>query len=451
MSKIDDDSLMKSISFLTFEDLISVSECNRHFYYVTSQNSLWETLYANDFGACDSDQTNPPGEFEISAPNFKTLYMIWKRTFKEYEVADVKFVRLWWRKFEILLRSIAPIIYSTIGNSLSQGEIYDIGNVSKVPLSYPKYLKLLYSFHDGQATADRSKDSSYFSGIFGGYFYYQEFCCMIFLPLRKVCAIREPHSRQLCYVFSECSIQGPRRRIGCTDSGDVYVSSGCRNLRLCHPPPRTESGQKIGLFLWLEVYLNRLQAGLYKYVPSPYVSKMLSHFADGDSFGDQNTIISSCQLSTGTVVKYVTSGIEVTASVVFVPEKSSVDNRRLFWTYNISLRLLENHPTRPASLRKCQLRSRHWKIEFPDRVIQEVVGDGVIGLQPILDIYTTATATTSDSHRSFCYQSCTEGETYPGKMYGTFTFVPGTLAAPAGPDILATIPTFSLTVPTFVY
>lgn len=67
---------------------------------------------------------------------------------------------------------------------------------------------------------------------------------------------------------------------------------------------------------------------------------------------------------------------------------------QVLWTYSISLRLLADHPSRPAHLVKCRLLSRHWIIrQFIDddpnstRFTEEVVdGEGVIGLFPTLSI-----------------------------------------------------------------
>lgn len=459
MSKINNDSLILTLDYLRFEDVLILSTCNKRLHSLASQESSWEKLCNIDWGLFDT-LLNPPGDFNETCDTYKKLYIRWRRVFKEYQVSDVKFVRLWWRSIEKLLASCAPPIFSTLGNQMPQEQIREAeSNRTRTPLPYPKCLKLLYSFHNGQSVPIRSKHYLYFSGLFGGYYYYQDFTCMMFLPLHKVTVINDPVSQEPCYVFSECSVQGPMRRLCCSESGNVYITSGCRLLRPCHPLPDTikkdhkhmeKKTIMNGLFIWLEEYLNRLQDGIYKYAPSPYEHNILSLYpsggegvGDGERFGVTTTL--SSHISSGSIVTAVTSGIEITVSVVFIPEKSSLDSRRLFWAYSITLRLLADHPSRPTALTQCQLHSRHWKIEFPDEELQEVTGEGVVGQQPILDV-------SSAQDRPFTYQSCTEGRgTSPGKMYGTFTFVPGTIAAPTGPNIIATIPAFDLLVPKFIY
>lgn len=69
-----------------------------------------------------------------------------------------------------------------------------------------------------------------------------------------------------------------------------------------------------------------------------------------------------------------TNPIEVSVKTNYVKERSDPSNHRYVFDYHISItNLTDDNVT---------LRSRFWRIVDGNEGIQEVVGDGVIGLQP---------------------------------------------------------------------
>ncbi len=72
----------------------------------------------------------------------------------------------------------------------------------------------------------------------------------------------------------------------------------------------------------------------------------------------------------------VTRQIEVTVEPAFMPERSSTENSRYFWSYTI---IITNTGDETV-----QLRTRHWIITDAVGRQQEVRGDGVVGEQPVL-------------------------------------------------------------------
>ena len=68
-------------------------------------------------------------------------------------------------------------------------------------------------------------------------------------------------------------------------------------------------------------------------------------------------------------------------------------------------------------------------------------GEGVIGQYPIL----------RQGEPPFVYSSCTRMALTPGRMEGSFTFVEGTIARPAGPDFEAACAPFLLSRPEFIF
>jgi ApaG protein len=72
----------------------------------------------------------------------------------------------------------------------------------------------------------------------------------------------------------------------------------------------------------------------------------------------------------------VTRNIEVTVEPNFLPDKSSAEDGRYFWSYTV---VISN-----TGEETVQLRTRHWIITDGAGRQQQVRGEGVIGEQPVL-------------------------------------------------------------------
>jgi ApaG protein len=77
-----------------------------------------------------------------------------------------------------------------------------------------------------------------------------------------------------------------------------------------------------------------------------------------------------------TMYRAVTRQIEVTVEPNFVPEQSSPDRSRYFWSYTI---VITN-----SGEETVQLKTRHWIITDAAGRQQEFKGEGVVGEQPVL-------------------------------------------------------------------
>lgn len=69
--------------------------------------------------------------------------------------------------------------------------------------------------------------------------------------------------------------------------------------------------------------------------------------------------------------------IDVQALPKYEPDQSRASEGKYFYSYQITIRNLEGE--------RCQLMSRRWLITDANGQKQEVIGDGVIGQQPVLD------------------------------------------------------------------
>ncbi|CAN0432113.1 unnamed protein product, partial [Phaeothamnion confervicola] len=96
----------------------------------------------------------------------------------------------------------------------------------------------------------------------------------------------------------------------------------------------------------------------------------------------------------------VTHGVRVRVSALFCP--MAARSHETLWTYSVRIRLLREHPSRPAGMISCQLTRRRWIITDLEGHAEEVEGPGVIGLMPLLSI------------PEFAYQSCTTMPRAPG-------------------------------------
>jgi ApaG protein len=116
----------------------------------------------------------------------------------------------------------------------------------------------------------------------------------------------------------------------------------------------------------------------------------------------------------------VTRKIEVTVEPNFMPDRSSVEHSRYFWSYTVVI--INN------SDETVQLRTRHWIITDASGKRQEIRGEGVVGEQPTL----------APGER-FEYTSGVPLSTASGFMTGRYQMV-----TDAGERFEIDVPTFSL-------
>ena len=125
----------------------------------------------------------------------------------------------------------------------------------------------------------------------------------------------------------------------------------------------------------------------------------------------------------GAMYRAVTRQIEVTVEPNFMPERSSTENSRYFWSYTIVITNTGDETV--------QLRTRYWIITDAIGRQQEVRGEGVVGEQPVL---------APGEH--FKYTSGVPLSTPSGIMGGRYQMVSET-----GERFEIDVPTFSLDSP----
>lgn len=119
----------------------------------------------------------------------------------------------------------------------------------------------------------------------------------------------------------------------------------------------------------------------------------------------------------------VTKGIRVSVSPHYLDDESDPDEPRYVWAYTVRI---DNE-----SAATVQLRARHWQITDARGVTDEVVGEGVVGEQPVLR-----------PGEGFEYTSGAPLTTPSGLMVGSYR-----METPEGDAFDVDIPAFSLDSP----
>jgi ApaG protein len=100
----------------------------------------------------------------------------------------------------------------------------------------------------------------------------------------------------------------------------------------------------------------------------------------------------------------VTNGVRVSVLSEYAPDRSNLAQNKWFFLYTITIA--------NEGAERVQLISRHWIITDGTGAIEEVVGPGVVGEQPVLD-----------PGQSFTYTSGCSLKTPFGTMHGTYQMV----------------------------
>ena len=102
------------------------------------------------------------------------------------------------------------------------------------------------------------------------------------------------------------------------------------------------------------------------------------------------------------MVSKISDGIEVSVETFYQPEYSNPMQREFMFAYKVNI--TNNNRF------SIKLLSRHWFIYDSNGTRREVVGDGVVGVQPIIN-----------SQKHYEYVSGCNLNSEIGKMYGTYT------------------------------
>ncbi|MFD2161700.1 Co2+/Mg2+ efflux protein ApaG [Paradesertivirga mongoliensis] len=77
------------------------------------------------------------------------------------------------------------------------------------------------------------------------------------------------------------------------------------------------------------------------------------------------------------MITHITEGVKISVETIYQPEYSNPANDHYMFAYKINIENLTDYSV--------QLMRRHWFIFDSNGTHREVEGDGVVGLQPVID------------------------------------------------------------------
>eukprot|EP01024_Parvocaulis_polyphysoides_P013477 TRINITY_DN15269_c0_g4_i2.p1 TRINITY_DN15269_c0_g4~~TRINITY_DN15269_c0_g4_i2.p1 ORF type:complete len:342 (-),score=18.81 TRINITY_DN15269_c0_g4_i2:146-1057(-) len=281
-------------------------------------------------------------------------------------------------------------------------------------IELPQCVQAIYRIHNGS-------DGRF--SLLGGYQFYDH---TVNLKMKEI------RSSDNCVIFYTQLVIGKSSfglvekliTVDC-NTGDVWIPTVSVPLYWWRANPEGGTGKKDGFLCWMEQYVKRLTNETYTLLPQE------------DNSNDKYKI-SLFPRTSPLISRAVTRGIQVEASVVFVPERSRKRPEHLYFTYSIRFKMVEE----TQEFKSAQLVNRFWTIVNSENEAPKFVeGPGVIGEHPIVSM----------DREEFVYQSCTFQSKNGGYMYGHFDFIQGTMDRPTGPLFQVECPRFDLLVPQFIF
>lgn len=427
-------------------DLQDVGRCacvDRRWSSIAYDDSLWEFLCAKHLHL-----STPSDHNGNLFPSYKEAYKVWHKNFCMYPFSLVVRAKKCWES----LRMWASSKYPEIANSLQAGVSEEALDNFEERLGWklPQSVRLLYRFCGGQDTVqhineqddsdeEEAVDKDY-SGLFGGYSFYDHTVDVHFVSLQKVLLLTQHFVPQWGllegarkWVIIAASF--PLEKFFLLDCKDGSLHVGTRKLAShgelmsCVPPSEGVDMQD-SMLRWLEMYSSRLTSGMYSVQNFDGCDSIISLYPELDPLCSET----------------VSNGVQVRSSAVFVPEYSTlednIDDENYVFTYAVRMRKLADEDGSQRNMcNRCQLSSRHWIIRENGAFKNEVRGPGVIGQYPLL----------KTGGKPFVYASCSPLSVPNGSIGGDFTFVTGSLTRPEGPQFSVKVAEFPLEVPSFIY
>uniref|UniRef100_A0A7S1Y0Y0 ApaG domain-containing protein n=1 Tax=Phaeomonas parva TaxID=124430 RepID=A0A7S1Y0Y0_9STRA len=469
MEPISDDALVLVAGYLGSRDVVALMRCCRQLSATLGgTDALWRGLLLRDYGVGDAAEMPPskrqPEDPDFPADNasFRAAWRAWRGAFHGYDAALVRRFRTFWAGAREVFGREAPRVLDFLAPGATERKI----NGLEVALRrhgagrrLPDVLRVHLRFVDGQDRGSGGRHS-YAVGLPGAYWFYDQLVVGMLLSSDEMTLFTEQALRGDSGVQSfrsHCPVvfyAGGHRFQMVEDAGEGGALGGnvsCHVLapgvaaRPSHPP----SAAGDGLLVWLEQYLWRLRAGVFRFEQAPphfdMDARIVSLFPRPPT--DSPVPAEAAVYLDGQVTSRVTRGVRVDCSALMVPEQLA--GGETLYAYSIRFEMLADHPSRPARLAQAQLATRHWRIKTTDprtgrQNVESVDGDGVVGLYPIV-------STAADAE-PITYQSCsTASDDANTAMGGFFVFVEGTRDAQTGPAFDVAVEPFLLKAPAFLY
>lgn len=333
---LSENVLIYLCSYLTAKEVASCQRVNKSLNMQFKNDMVWQRLVNDELGMIWGLEA-PPGENSSVPSTYEAMYKDWMISFHGYSASEIKMATVWWHRMESWLRLHAPFILATLNKPPKPDKFNELG------WSVPRYVKLLYRFHDGQVFGVYDPPS-HRNGLFGCYDFYDQFYNFYFVNLYTSGRLKPQIDSRFRLpststpISTRCSsnrVLGART-VSSADQSNILEDSlycafadGCEasfpettsfdlNYPNMFPKPVPNRSE---LFAWLYEYLHRLETGVYQYKnvqiseTNARLCKAISLFPSRPLTGVYSD--DKCFVCT------VTNGIEVTASWIYVPDQST--------------------------------------------------------------------------------------------------------------------------------
>ncbi|KAG5375635.1 hypothetical protein IGI04_040231 [Brassica rapa subsp. trilocularis] len=326
---------------------------------------------------------------------------------------------------------------ATLRKGVTEDDLEELETALNVQL--PLTTRLLYRFVDGQELSSSSSSAGVDEGplgLIGGYSAYWHKVNVYLLPLKEVvrqtidimAGDHNTISKNIVVVAVSAAPSSKKMFfLDCTN-GQLYTENTSSHQMLpCVPESLVcinGDQQQDAMLLWLEEHGRRLQTGATKVREQDNI-KSISLFPE---------IPPLCSI-------FVTNGVQVRASSVFMPEVSNhLDNPPVYsYACSIRMSLMPNFNRRHRS--SWQMYSRHWVVRADDAVIGDVDGEVVLLKNPLLQA----------KEEEFVYRCISQFPTSNLSVEGSFTFVPGSLQDPKEPQFEVNVAEFPVKLPDYIF
>lgn len=416
---------------------IARSACvSRRWRILAYEESLWKELCASRFGL-----STPCDHHELPCSSFKEAYRNWHSGFQKYPLSLVIRAKNCWEFLRTWTSTNFPEVTASFAPGASEEDLDHVE--ASLGCSLPLSVRALYRFCGGQEIPRdlymqdkfESAPQRNYVGLLGGYSFYNHTANVHLLSLRDILHFthyfvdRWGLSETSRWIIIAASV--PLHKFFLLDCSNGSVHVGTARLVIdgdminCVPSALGTTDMQDAMLLWLEEYCTQLRNGMFSVQKTAGVCRI-------SLFPEQEPLCTEA----------VTCGVQVRCSAVFVPELSTLqggDNSHYMFSYLVRMRLLPSSVD--SSFHSCQLLRRHWIIRENGMVVDQVHGDAVIGLYPLLN----------SGGETFMYASCSPLGNPQGSIEGDFTFVPGSKDCPEGPEFYVKVAQFDLNVPKFIF
>jgi F-box protein 3 len=444
------------LSFLTNKDLANLEASNQSLRKRIETSRAWKYLCERDFVLVEEQECLAP-VYSEERRSFDRLisYTSWKLAYQAWAFWDtwtcsgaraehlVQAIHLWDRcKAWLRSKNLENVLHS-----LSDCPSKDTFAVlaGKAPSSWVA----VNSVHGGQnLLTPNAPDTAFFAGILGGYSCYNMFHSVRLINLSalaphvitegssdsRMCFFAMSPGHPRSYLFIRTHKNNPE--------GQIIMKQNINHIQ--NGPDPHEIVCHGGFLQYFQSYVENLESGVFEpvsIIPDIPTTRGIGLFPNAGP-------AVSCA---------VTRGIEVRASARWLPDDNSLQ-MGLNFAYSIRIRMVAQMPDAPT----CQLVSRHWEFKDGTGFIRRVDGEAVIGKQPLffmedngesgyVDLGHAPAADGSRHMGIFYYQSqsgpvrgTTIEDTRAASVQGTFSFVPGSIEEPKGPEFRVTVASFPL-------